>query len=300
MLSYIFWPYAAYNPFWFYGPDFILDSIFWPGRYGGYASSGYARPYDVYGYGGYAYPARHAHAVAVPPTSPMEPRACTGLAPGVTDLPVDQIERAIHPVGDQLAALDELKAASSRAADVLKTSCSTEVPLTPVGRLDGLEKRLNTMVQAVQIVRGPLQAFYNSLSDEQKQQFEKIGGGTAKESSTNELSNLCSEQSANFTQLPVQEIEENLKPNAQQKTALDQLSAASSKAATELEKSCPKETPQNPADRTDAITKRLNAIIQAVHIVSPALNTFYASLSDEQKARFNVMGQPRTARVQVH
>jgi LTXXQ motif family protein len=115
---------------------------------------------------------------------------------------------------------------------VLKTSCPTEVPLTPVGRLDALEKRLNTMVQAVQIVRGPLQAFYDSLSGEQKQQFEKIGGGTAKESSTNELSNLCSEQSANFTQLPVQEIEENLKPNAQQKTALDQLSADSSKAAT--------------------------------------------------------------------
>ena len=90
------------------------------------------------------------------------------------------------------------------------------MPLTPVGRLDALDKKLNSMVQAVQIVRGPLQAFYNSLSDEQKQQFEKIGG-TAKESSTNELSNLCSEQSANFTQLPVQEIEQNLKPNPQQK-----------------------------------------------------------------------------------
>ena len=113
------------------------------------------------------------------------------------------------------------------------------------------------MVQAVQIVRGPLQVFYDSLSDEQKQEFENIGAGTAKESSTNELSNLCGDQSANFTQLPVEEIEQNLKPDPQQKTALDQLNTASSNAARELEKSCPTETPKNPADRLDAITKRL-------------------------------------------
>ncbi|MGC1345044.1 MAG: Spy/CpxP family protein refolding chaperone [Methyloceanibacter sp.] len=94
----------------------------------------------------------------------------------------------------------------------------------------------------------------------------------------------------------MQEIEQNLKPNPQQKTALDQLSTASSTAASELEKSCPTETPQNPADRIDAIAKRLNAMIEAVNTVRPALNTFYASLSDEQKARFNVMGQPGTAR----
>jgi LTXXQ motif family protein len=86
--------------------------------------------------------------------------------------------------------------------------------------------------------------------------------------------------------------------NPQQKPALDQLSTASSKAATELEKSCPTETPQNPADRLDAINKRLNAMIEAVNTIRPALNNFYASLSDDQKARFNVMQQPATARSQ--
>ncbi len=151
------------------------------------------------------------------------------------------------------------------------------------------------MLQAVQIVRDPLRTFYNSLSDEQKQQFEKTGGGSAKESTANELSNLCSEESANFTQLPTQAIEQSLKLNSQEKPALDQLSIASSKAATELEKSCPTETPQNPADRLDAITKRLNAMIEAVHTIRPALNNFYASLSDDQKARFNVMQQPASS-----
>ena len=68
--------------------------------------------------------------------------------------------------------------------------------------------------------------------------------------------------------------------------------------ATELEKSCPTEAPQNPADRLDASTKRLNVMIQAVNSIRPALNNFYASLNDDQKARFNVMQQPATARSQ--
>jgi len=298
VLSFVFWPYAVYNPFWFYGPDFILETVFWPGPYGGY---GYARPYDIYGYGGYAYTSHHYRHVApgtTPSPAPLPAEACTGLAPGVTDLPIDQIARAVHPTGDQIAALDELKTASAKAADVLKASCPTEVPLTPVARLDALEKRLDSMLQAVQIVRDPLRAFYNSLSDEQKQQFEKAGGSTAKESTANELSNLCSEESANFTQLPTQAIEQSLKLNTQQTPTLDQLSTASSKAAIELEKSCPTQTPQNPADRLDAITKRLNAMIQAVNTIRPALNNFYASLNDDQKARFNVMQQPATAQSQ--
>ena len=136
-----FWPYAVYNPFWFYGPDFIVDTIFWPSPYGGY---GYARPYDIYGYGGHAYPPHHHRHVApgtTPLPSPLPTEACTGVAPGVTDLPIDQIARAVHPTGDQIAALDELKAASAKAADVLKASCPTEVPFTPISRLDALERR---------------------------------------------------------------------------------------------------------------------------------------------------------------
>ena len=36
-------------------------------------------------------------------------------------------------------------------------------------------------------------------------------------------------------------------------------------------------------------------MIEAVHTIRPALNNFYASLSDDQKARFNVMQQPASS-----
>src|SRR5215467_8519025 len=94
-----------------------------------------------------------------------------------------------------------------------------------------------------------------------------------------------------FTQLPLERIDQIIQPTQDQQSALDQLNTASSKAASGLEASCPTGSPSTPGDRLDAITKRLNSMIQAAEIVRPALNSFYASLNDEQKARFNAMGQ---------
>ena len=42
--------------------------------------------------------------------------------------------------------------------------------------------------------------------------------------------------------------------------------------------------------RLDDMTARLDAMVQAVKSLHPTLATFYASLSDEQKAQFNNMG----------
>jgi hypothetical protein len=39
------------------------------------------------------------------------------------------------------------------------------------------------------------------------------------------------------------------------------------------------------------MNNRLDAMVQAVKTLRPPLGTFYASLSDEQKAQFNSMGQ---------
>ena len=42
--------------------------------------------------------------------------------------------------------------------------------------------------------------------------------------------------------------------------------------------------------RADEMHNRLGAMVQAVKNLRPTLGTFYASLSDEQKAQFNTMG----------
>jgi LTXXQ motif family protein len=340
IFSFAFWPYGYYNPFWAYGPNFILASIFWPGPYFGpnYAYGGYGPDYGSYGYdglsdiygsnagyydndAGYAYRGhrhiRHARATlvtrshytghvyreAAEQTRTEVVQTCGSLAPGVTDLPIYRIQQAINPTGDQVTALNDLKSASSRANAIVRGSCPNEIPLTPVGRLDAAAKRLEAMIQAVQIVRSPLETFYNSLSDEQRRRFDALGapdgaGTTRGPSGTGEralapgsLASLCSPQAGGFAKLPVQRIEQMIEPNGQQQNALDELKKASAKAADELQASCPTEMPQTPIARLDAVQKRLDTMIHAISTIRPTLDTFYASLSDEQKARFNLLGR---------
>ena len=109
------------------------------------------------------------------------------------------------------------------------------------------------------------------------------------------LGDLCAQQAADFTNLPVDQIEQTVKPAGQQQTAaFNELKDASAKAASRMQSSCPSAAPQTLTDRFDAIAKRLDAMAGAVKTIEPALKTFYASLNDEQKAQFNVMPPPNT------
>jgi hypothetical protein len=160
-----------------------------------------------------------------------------------------------------------------------------DFPLTPLARLDAAEKRLEAMIQAVDIVLSPLEKFYDSLSDEQKQRFEAISSKVGGEGRN--LAMLCGPQSVDVTSLPEQRIEQAVQPNAQQQGAFDELKKASENAAKDLQASCPAQMPQTPVARLDAVKTRLSAMVVAFKTVRPKLVDFYASLNDEQKARFN-------------
>jgi hypothetical protein len=47
--------------------------------------------------------------------------------------------------------------------------------------------------------------------------------------------------------------------------------------------------------RVDTVETRLTAMADAIKSVRPDLQNFYASLSDEQKAKFNTIGPPPKA-----
>jgi len=321
-LSFIFWPYAYYDPFWLYGPPFIWASIFAPGPYFG-ADYGYGPDYYGYGYGpdysGYAgsgniyygsapgggtttaargqYAARpeQADREALAETNTAAIESCTGLAPGVTNLPIDHIRQTVHPTADQEAALDDLSAASSQASDMIKASCPNAVPLTPLGRLDAAEQRLDATIKAVQTVRTPLERFYQALSDDQRQRFNAMNGSREGAPSTANMTAACSQGAGSFVDLPVQRIEQVVQPTAQQQSAFSDLKNAAQKASDQLQSSCPTAVPNSPVARVDTVETRLNAMAGAIKSVRPDLQNFYASLSDEQKAKFNTMGPPPNA-----
>lgn len=61
-------------------------------------------------------------------------------------------------------------------------------------------------------------------------------------------------------------------------------------AAEAISAACPKELSQSPVARLAAMERRLEAMLQAVKTVRPAFDSFYASLTDEQKARLAEAG----------
>jgi len=100
---------------------------------------------------------------------------CSGAKAGLSNLAVERIEQAVQPTDAQYAALDRLDAATQKAVDTLQQACPTAIALTPVGRLEAMQKRLEAMIEAANAVRPALADFYAALGDEQKAKFNRLG-----------------------------------------------------------------------------------------------------------------------------
>jgi len=72
-----------------------------------------------------------------------------------------------------------------------------------------------------------------------------------------------------------------------QDAALQEFNQASAKAAEIMKANCQPDQTLTPTGRLAAMEDRLTAMLHGLDQVQPALEKFYASLSDEQKARFN-------------
>src|SRR5438034_3322769 len=106
---------------------------------------------------------------------------------------------------------------------------------------------------------------------------------------------VCSDDAAQLTDWPINRISEIVQPTDAQRPALDGLRAASQKAIDILKAGCPNDLPSTPTGRVAAMEGRLQVMLAAVQTVRPALERFYQSLSDEQKARFNAIAPANDA-----
>lgn len=104
---------------------------------------------------------------------------------------------------------------------------------------------------------------------------------------------MCSPQGAGLAEWRMERIEELVKPTETQRKALDDLRAASTKAAESIKAACPTDWPASAPARLELMEKRMDAMLTAVKTVRPAFDAFYATLNDEQKARLNTAGPRR-------
>jgi hypothetical protein len=286
----LFWPFAYYDiydytiwgdgiGFWDYGYPDIYAGIFAP--YGYDDLAGYMVP-RASGRG-------HGRVLSLA-------QMCGDDSRDVAGLPIDQIQQAIQPNDAQRAALDDLANASIQAAQAIRAACPTQVVLTAPGRLAAMQERVEAMISAVALVRPPLDKFYGQLDDEQKARLNGLAENQRKASASKaSLAQNCGDAQPAAFRWPGNEIEARLHLNDTQRAALEVLQNASTEAADMLKSACQPDDGLTPPARLAAIAKRLDTMLQAVKLVRPALEDFYATLSDEQKAQFEAIGPRRTS-----
>jgi hypothetical protein len=287
----VFWPYAYYD---------FFDYVFWPYAYDGFWPYAYEDVY--YGiYGDYAYvdpalSARRTRTARAPASEQPVVGVCSENVPQLTDWPIERISQVVEPNETQRAALEELKGATAKSIDILKAACPNDLPSIPTGRMAAMESRLQAMLHAVETVRPPLDRFFSLLSDEQKARFNAIAPADAQgaRKDQRDLTRLCSARGPGIADLPIDRIAQAVSPTEAQQPALDDLRAASAKAAEVLKSNCPPYQALTPAGRVEAMEQRLTAMLEAVRTVQPALIRLYDSLTYEQRARFNTLGSTRS------
>ena len=280
-IDYTFWPYA-YDAFWPYAFDDVYVGVFGP----------YA--YEGRGYANVVSSRRHARRTR--DNSTITSVVCGEQAPALTNWPIEQISQTVQPTESQQTVLNELKDATGKAVSALQSACPEDLPSTAPGRLAAMDKRIATMLLALSIVQPPLQRFYDSLSDEQKARFNVVSSDpqtsrTARASDRSpDLSQVCGANALKPVNMPTDRIAKTLSPTDSQRSALDSLNEATRKAAEFLKANCPTEQAFTPPGRISAMEHRLQAMQAAIKTVQPALENFYNLLTDEQKARFNLLG----------
>lgn len=304
----VFWPFAFYDIYGYSLWGYDYDVAFWdygyPDIYAGlFAPYGYD---DLIGYSGYlpGYAARSgggrssrdSYASANSNDRVSMAQMCGDDSRDIAGLPIDAIQKALQPDDAQRAALDDLANASVKAAQNIKAACPTDIALTAPRRLAVMQQRVEAMAAAVQLVQPPLDKFYGLLSDEQKAKFNALAqrqrplrsGQTA-----TAVQPSCDISQPGVTDWPGAAIDQAVKPTDSQRKELDALQSAAAKASEMLKSSCLSADVNTPPARLAAVGKRLDAMLQAVKTVRTPLDSFYGSLTDEQKASFDAIGPKR-------
>lgn len=298
----VFWPYAYYDLydyawwggdydpyFWDYGYGDLYAGLF--GLYDYDALSGYADYLPNYAGPRQASNASGATASGTATTTIAD--MCGRDSRDIAGFPIEQFRTAIQPNSEQSAALDELASASQKASEIIRNSCPKDVALTAPSRLAEMQQRVQAMHDAVNILKPALDKFYGLLSDDQKAKVTALAAERRPPQPEKVANGDCNAAQPTATDWPGDLIERSVKPTEAQQASLKALQDATAKAADILKSSCPPADARTPPARLAAIQARLDSMLQAIATVQPALNSFYGSLSDEQKAAFDAIGPER-------
>jgi len=85
--------------------------------------------------------------------------------PGFAEWRTDRLADLVRLNDAQRGKFDEFKTASVKSAEIMRSACQAEIPETIVARTEAMEKRMDTMLQAVRTMRPALEAFWDVFWD---------------------------------------------------------------------------------------------------------------------------------------
>jgi hypothetical protein len=291
----IFWPDAAADladyvlfangndRFWSYGYDAIVAAAF--------AASDAEKQQPPRSHA----PADRLSDAAAQVKTPLAAAALCGASSASADALVERIEQAVEPNASQRDALEQLRHALGQAIERITAICPSAPPASVSQRLNVIQDRIWVMHDALLTIRLPFEAFYNSLTDEQRQRLRDVQPQSA-ETAANATEGhdqiaadgraaMCAEPAAGSADWIMRAIERGAPPR--EREGLKGLRQSSAAMAQLVAASCPTDPHLEPMGRFAAATDRLNVMLFAVMSMSPMLQQLSDSLDDKQKAELS-------------
>jgi len=233
---------------------------------------------------------------AIFPNANTATTACLRQRPeGIAGWPNNKVEQTLRPTDVQRSGLDKLHGALDQAFDRTQYSCSAVAPASASARLEALSRRLEALRDAARIVRGPLSTLYASLTDEQKARLNIAsrqivadnGAANVRNVDAERLTRDCMQDGGGATEAAAGLLMRVVQPAADQRQNLEIFAGTFGHVVDMLKTSCPADMPLTPMGRLSAAEKRLRVMLYAITILRGPLDRFQASLTDEQRARFD-------------
>jgi hypothetical protein len=267
--------------FWSHGYDTIVDAAF-------------AAPAGADQRGRRGRPAASRLSDASQANTPLASTDLCGGASVSADALMERIERAVSPNASQRDALEQLRPALAQAIERIAATCPTAVPASLAERLNAIQNRIWAMRDALLTIRLPLETFYTSLNDEQRQQLRQEERQPAQmtadategrgQAAADRSAPTCAEPAAGTADWIMRTIERAAPPGGEQRAGLEAMRLRSAAMAQLIAASCPGDAQVDPMRRFAAATDRLDLLLFATMSMSPMLQQLYGSLDDKQKA----------------
>jgi hypothetical protein len=286
-------------PAWANAYEDVLGFTFWPDDYAPRLRS---RGFDVIAdtISGHFDMPRRADRVATTGAATSNDSAKTRCDDAATQAvwPAARIEQILQLTDSEHDALEKVQSAVVESVKPVKSDCGASAELPPPERLSALVQTIWAVRDAGISVRGPLKAFYDSLTTTQKNSFashhlqtEPPAGAKDANPGMNKQYQACAAQNAEKAERLAKEIEMRVRPTKDQAASFENFHKVSSDMAKLLIASCVQPIPADPMARLDDANDQLTAINYAATTVQIAFDDFYGRLDGAQKSRFESLGR---------